>query len=286
MTTLKATAPAKINLTLHVTGQREDGYHLLDSLVVFAEVGDMLTATTSCDLKLTVSGHFSDGVPTDGRNLVLRAAEALRYERQVSAGAQLHLEKHLPHAAGIGGGSSDAAATLTMLARLWNVEPLEPDHPAVVALGADVPVCLQAPTPCRMQGIGETLSPFTALPRAAMVLVNPGVEVPTPATFSGLATRNNPPMETLPDGSDLNGFVLWLGKQRNDLYAPAAVIAPEIDHALNMLRLQRSVLWAGMSGSGATCVAIVKDMGAARQVARAVQIREQSWWVVPTPLLS
>ncbi|MCL7404947.1 4-(cytidine 5'-diphospho)-2-C-methyl-D-erythritol kinase [Paradonghicola geojensis] len=286
MATIKTTAPAKINLTLHVTGQRDDGYHLLDSLVVFAEVGDVISATRAVDMRLTVTGHFAEGVPIDSSNLVLKAAEALRRERGVTMGAHLHLEKNLPHAAGIGGGSSDAAATLKLLAELWDVEPLAHDDPAVLALGADVPVCLRAPTPCRMAGIGEELSDFTALPRAALVLVNPNVEVPTPEAFRGLTQKSNPPMGELPVGVTLNGFTDWLHEQRNDLHKPAATFAPEIEKALTMMRQQRAVLWAGMSGSGATCVAVVKDMGAARQVARMIQIREQSWWVVPTPLLS
>lgn len=286
MATIKANAPAKINLTLHVTGQREDGYHLLDSMVTFAEVSDIITATKAIDMRLTVSGPFAMGVPTDHSNLVLRAAEALRIERGVKMGAHLHLEKNLPHAAGIGGGSSDAATTLRVLAQIWDVEPLAPDHPSVVALGADVPVCLRGPAPMRMQGIGEVLSDLPPLPRAAMVLVNPGVEVPTPVAFQGLTRKDNPPMTELPQSLDLAKFIKWLSAQRNDLTPPAVAHAPVIGDALRILRTQRAVLWAGMSGSGATCVALVKDMGAARQVARAVQIREQSWWVVPTPLIN
>ena len=145
-------APAKINLTLHITGQRPDGYHLLDSLVVFAGLGDQIEATLSRDLTLAVSGPFAAGVPTDGRNLVLKAAEALRSARGVTLGAAIRLTKALPHAAGLGSGSSDAAATLALLAQLWNVAPLADDDPAVLALGADVPVCRHAPAPVRMRG--------------------------------------------------------------------------------------------------------------------------------------
>lgn len=286
VTTIKTTAPAKINLTLHVTGQRDDGYHELDSLVVFAEVGDNITATRAVDMRLTVSGPFAVGVPTDSSNLMMKAAETLREVRGVKMGAHLHLEKNLPHAAGIGGGSSDAAATLKLLAELWDVEPLAPDHPAVIALGADVPVCARAPQPIRMRGIGDDLHDGPKLPRAAMVLVNPGIEVPTPQAFAGLEQRQNAPMADMPDTYLLPEFLEWLKGQRNDLQAPAEKVAPEITHALKMLNQQLTVQWAGMSGSGATCVALVKDMGVARQVARAIQIREQSWWVVPTPLLS
>lgn len=284
MATIKALAPAKINLTLHVTGQREDGYHLLDSLVVFAQHGDHLTATRAVDMRLHVTGPFSEGVPTDDTNLVLKAAQTLRRVRGVKLGAHLTLEKNLPHAAGIGGGSSDAAATLKLLAKLWDVEPLAPDSPEVVALGADVPVCLRAPEPIRMRGIGELLETVHPLPGAALVLVNPRVEVPTPATFKGLSLKENPALEPVPPRLTLDSFVSWLNRQRNDLQAPAEAIAPEITHALDLLRHQPAVLWAGMSGSGATCVGVVKDMGAARLVARAIQIREQAWWVVPTPL--
>lgn len=134
--TIKGTAPAKVNLTLHVTGQREDGYHLLDSLVVFASAADQLGASVAPDLRLQVGGPFATGVPTDESNLVMRAAAALQQARGVRLGAALTLDKHLPHAAGIGSGSSDAAIALTMLADLWNVAPLPPEAPEVLALGA------------------------------------------------------------------------------------------------------------------------------------------------------
>lgn len=286
MTTIKATAHAKINLTLHVTGQRPDGYHLLDSLVVFAALGDQIIATTDPNLHLTVRGPFAHGVPTDDSNLILRAAEVLRQARGIQAGARITVEKNLPHGAGIGGGSADAAATLNMLATLWNVPPLDPADPRVVALGADVPVCMRAPAPMRMEGIGDVLTPLKRLPQAGLVLVNPRVHVPTPQIFAGLHTKTNDPMTGGLHADTLDSFTDWLSRQRNDLTAPAAEIAPDITEALRLLRSQSSVKWAGMSGSGATCVGIVRDMGAARQVARSLQIRQQGWWVVPTPLIS
>lgn len=283
--TIKASAPAKVNLTLHVTGQRDDGYHLLDSLVVFAGVADQIAASTAPDLRISVTGPFSPGVPTDQSNLMMRAAEALRAARGVSQGAWLTLEKHLPHAAGIGSGSSDAAVTIAMLAELWGVAPLSEMAPEVVALGADVPVCMRAPKPVRMSGIGDVLSPTPKLPGCALVLVRPPVDVPTGPVFQGLATTEGAPMGHLPEGLDFDGFVRWLVAQRNDLQAPAEAIAPQITEALAKLKALPAVAVAGMSGSGATCFALVKDMATARHVARIMQVAEMSWWVAPAELL-
>jgi len=283
--TIRGTAPAKVNLTLHVTGQRDDGYHLLDSLVVFAGVADQLGATVAPDLRISVTGPFAFGVPTDASNLMIRAAEALRQVRGVTKGAALTLEKHLPHAAGIGSGSSDAAITLTMLAALWGVPPLPAHAQEVLALGADVPVCLQAPNPTRMSGIGDVLSPVAALPGCALVLVRPPVAVPTMDVFKGLADKNGTAMEPLQAGLDFDGFAGWLARQRNDLLPSASMIAPEITAAIAKLDAQPNVAVAGMSGSGATCYGLVKDMAAARQVARVLQVSQMSWWVAPAELL-
>lgn len=279
-------APAKVNLTLHVTGQRPDGYHLLDSLVVFADVGDQITATPAEGLTLAVTGPFAKGVPLDDSNLILRAAKALRGARGVSKGAALKLNKMLPHAAGIGSGSSDAATTLRLLAALWNVPPLDPHDPLVLGLGADVPVCLHAPHAARMTGIGGQLSAVPHLPQAALVLVNPRVSVPTAAVFKSLTQRDNPPMAPMPADWDFDSFAAWLNHQRNDLQPGAEVIAPEITQALTKLRQLPGVAAAVMSGSGATCVGLVRDMGAARAAARAMQVAQMSWWVVPALLLN
>lgn len=285
MATIKASAPAKVNLTLHVTGQRSDGYHLLDSLVVFAGAADQISATIAPDMRMSVSGPFSTGVPTDHTNLIMRAAEALRAARGVTLGAALTLEKHLPHAAGIGSGSSDAAATLAMLAELWDVAPLPATAPEVLELGADVPVCTRAPHPVRMTGIGDVLAPVAALPDCALVLVRPPVDVPTGPVFRGLATKDGTPMADLPDGLDYDGFVRWLKAQRNDLLAPAQAIAPQVAEAIAKMQSLPAVSFAGMSGSGATCFALVKDMATARHVARIIQVAKMDWWVAPAPLL-
>jgi 4-diphosphocytidyl-2-C-methyl-D-erythritol kinase len=282
----KGLAPAKINLALHVTGLRAGGYHLLDSLVAFAGVGDQLTALPATDLTLEVMGPFSKGVPVDESNSILRAARVLQATRGVAQGARIKLTKTLPHAAGIGSGSSDAAAALRLLSQVWGVENFAPDDPIVLELGADVPVCLHAPAPARMRGIGESLTPLPALPGCVLVLVNPGVEVPTGQVFDKLAQSDNAPMAEMPARLDYEGFVEWLAAQRNDLQAPAEALAPEIARALKRLRAMPGVDLAVMSGSGATCVGLTRDMGRARQVARAIQLSEMGWWVAPAPLLS
>lgn len=279
-------APAKVNLTLHVTGLRHDGYHLLDSLVVFTSFGDSLTAAPSEHLSLAVTGPFAQGVPVDESNLVLRAARALQSARGVHKGAALRLTKNLPHAAGLGSGSSDAAVTLSLLAALWGVAPLKPTDPAAAALGADVPVCMAGPGPVRMRGVGEKLTALSPLPHCAIVLVNPRVPVPTRDVFAALMVKDNPPMDAPPQGVDFVGFTRWLARQKNDLLAPAQVLAPAITLALRRLRALPGVAYAGMSGSGATCFGLCRDMGAARQAARAIQLAEQNWWVAPADVLN
>ncbi|MCK0121357.1 4-(cytidine 5'-diphospho)-2-C-methyl-D-erythritol kinase [Loktanella sp. F6476L] len=282
----KTVAPAKVNLTLHVTGQRADGYHLLDSLVVFTDAGDLITATPADGLTLTVTGPFSAGVPTDGTNLILRAAETLRRMRGVIKGAAITVEKHLPNEAGLGGGSSDAAATLKLLADMWDVEPLPMSAPEIVMLGADVPVCLAAPKPIRMQGIGQDLTPAPHLPSCAMVLINPKIAVPTKAVFDGLASKQNPSMADIPDKMDFDTFTDWLARQRNDLQPAAIKAAPVIQSALDRLNKIPQVAFAGMSGSGATCFGITKNMADARHAARIIQVAEMGWWVTPAQILS
>ena len=278
-------APAKINLALHVTGRRDDGYHLLDSLVVFAGIGDTLSAQRAPTLSLTVRGPFARGVPTDDSNLAHRAAEALRSARGVTEGARIELTKMLPHPAGIGGGSSDAAAVLRLLARLWRVAPFDEGAPELLALGADVPVCYAAPRAARMRGIGDRLDPVPRLPECAMILVNPGVAVPTGDCFAALGQTDNPPLEPLPADLDFPGLCHWIARQRNDLQAPAEDLAPEVRRAIGQLAAQPDVGAAFMSGSGATCVGLVPDMGTARRIARILQVGEMGWWVAPATLL-
>lgn len=270
-------APAKINLALHVTGLRADGYHLLDSLVVFADCGDVLRFEPAQRLTLEVTGPMAAGVPTGAANLILRAARLFGPDK----GARITLEKHLPHAAGIGGGSADAAAALRGLSRLWGL-PL-PAPEALLSLGADVPVCL-SPAPQIMSGIGERLTPAPALPACHAVLVNPRVAVPTGPVFAGLARKENAPLEA-PDWQGFTGFVTWLARQRNDLEPPARAFAPAIGQALDALTGE-DVPLARMSGSGATCFGLCETQAQADAAAGRIAAQNPGWWVRSAPILS
>jgi 4-diphosphocytidyl-2-C-methyl-D-erythritol kinase len=269
-------APAKVNLALHVTGRRPDGYHLLDSLVVFPALGDRLEAEPARGLSLTIDGPFGRDLDAGPANLVLRAALAFG----AGQGAALRLLKSLPVASGIGGGSADAAATLRLLSRLWSL-PLPPAE-AVLALGADVPVCL-AGRACRMQGIGEVLTPL-ALPPFWIVLANPGVPVATGAVFAGLAFRQNSGMGALPAFADAAALLEWLAHRRNDLEAPAVALAPPVGAALAALRAQPGCRLARMSGSGATCFGVFAAEAPALAAADALRAREPAWWVAAAPV--
>ncbi|RJK98733.1 4-(cytidine 5'-diphospho)-2-C-methyl-D-erythritol kinase [Paracoccus aestuarii] len=262
-------APAKLNLALHVTGRRADGYHLLDSLVCFADIGDAV-ALEPGPLSLTIDGPFAAGLSTDD-NLCLRAA------RLAGGDAAIRLTKNLPVASGIGGGSADAAAVLRGLLRMGH--PL-PDR--ALDLGADVPVCL-ASRPARMQGIGDVVTPLPPLAPLTLVLVNPRVAVPTPAIFAALDRRDNPGLPPLPDVTDRAALLDWLAGTRNDLEAPAIATAPVIADVIAALRAQGADL-ARMSGSGATCFGIFGDADHAARAAAA--LGRKGWWAVATELAS
>jgi len=353
-TPLHLLAPAKVNLTLHLRGQRSDGYHLLDSLVVFPRIGDRVRVEPAESLSLDISGPFAGALagqqsptapmnaasenadPTpalpeagsrgsppapaggvitaamgagagdrgaaeqasadcsaqhgagepsgakasrradpDADNLMLRAARALAAHRGRSAAVALHLEKNLPVASGLGGGSSDAAAVLSLLAGLWQVEIPET---LALSLGADVPVCLRAPHPIRMQGIGEQLAPSPALPGFWMVLVNPRVAVTTAEVFAFVADRNPPKAPEPPKRGfrDFSTFTSWLATQRNDLEEPASRLCPEIGQVLAALN---DAPLARMSGSGASCFALLPDRHEAESLAARLKATHPGWWV-------
>lgn len=270
-------APAKVNLTLHVTGRRADGYHLLDSLVVFAGVGDRVSASLADEASLVVTGPMAAGLSGEGDNLVLRAA------RLMGVAARIGLEKVLPVSSGIGGGSADAAATLRLLARLSG--RALPGAAEVLALGADVPVCLQGRA-VRMTGIGEGLGAVPALPEAWLVLVNPGVGVSTPAVFKALARADNAPMpREVPKMRSAAELAAFLSMQRNDLEAPAMALQPVIGRVKAALSAQPGCRVARMSGSGATCFGLFDDPLAAHAAARTIRAAEPAWWVADAPLV-
>jgi 4-diphosphocytidyl-2-C-methyl-D-erythritol kinase len=269
-------APAKINLYLHVVGKRADGYHSLDSLVVFAGAADRLSARASDTLSLALTGPFGAGLREEPDNLVLRAARALAEAAGVPPAAHLKLEKNLPVASGIGGGSADAAAALRVLQQLWNVSlPAERLAPIALKLGADVPVCL-ASRPTRMGGVGEVLSAAPRLPSCGLVLVNPGVALPTVAVFRA-RQGGFTPVPDLPDAwADAAAMAACLAVTRNDLEPPAISLCPPIAEVLAALRATRGARLARMSGSGATCFALYDDEAQAKDAAAA--LARPGWW--------
>lgn len=274
-------AHAKINLALHVTGQRSDGYHLLDTLVTFTETGDEVTIDAAGEDRFTLSGRFAgdlDQADPSG-NLVIRARDGLRRlllrDGRTAPPVHIHLEKNLPVASGIGGGSADAAACLRGLMRLWAAKP---DGQALadlaLGLGADVPMCLLS-RPLVARGIGDILEPV-ALPPLSLLLVNPLKPVSTPAIFRRLTNRHNPPMGTI----SLEG----LPALRNDLQPAAEALEPAITEVLAALRATGATLQR-MSGSGATCFGLYPGIAAAREAAERLEARQPGWFVEATTTL-
>ena len=274
--TLHEPAWAKVNLFLHVVGRRHDGYHLLDSLAVFPAIGDVVSATPAESISLTLTGSFGATLIAEPDNLVLRAARALWEKHGVGQGAALSLEKNLPVASGIGGGSADAAAALRVLSRLWNLAPSTTLHEIATGLGADVPVCL-AQAPARMQGVGEILVNAPAMPAAGMVLINPRIAVPTPSVFRARTGGFRPLAELPAAWTNAAEMASDLQRQHNDLQAPAITICPEIAGILAELRAVPTCLLARMSGSGATCFGLFATADAARQAAST--LARTQWWV-------
>lgn len=269
-------ARAKVNLALHVVGRRADGYHLLDSLVAFADFGDVVTVEPAPSLSLSITGPMAAGLSAGSDNLVLKAAQMLGSP----LGAAITLEKRLPIASGIGGGSADAAATMQALGALWGCAL--PDAGQVLALGADVPVCLAGQS-CRMAGIGDQISPIE-LPPAHLVLVNPGVGLSTAAVFGALLCRDNPPLPPAAPMPDAVALAAYLGHCRNDLEAPALSLVPQIGAVLAALQGQTGCLLARMSGSGATCFGLFASASAAEAAATALRAQSGAWWVQATTM--
>ncbi|WP_417689961.1 4-(cytidine 5'-diphospho)-2-C-methyl-D-erythritol kinase [Roseibium sp.] len=274
-------ARAKVNLALHITGRRDDGYHLLDSLVIFPRIGDVLGADPAERLSLKIDGAFSQGLQSDSsNNLIIRAIEAFAAATGASPPAlKFHLTKNLPVASGIGGGSADAAAALRIMQRV-SERPLTPEALANVALGlgADVPVCLLQ-EPVRMQGIGEILSPAPKMPQLGIVLVNPGKAVSTPAIFKGLTRRDNPPLPQLPDRfADLDDLISYLKATRNDMQLTAEQLCPNISTVIETMSSAPETRLARMSGSGATCFALCAS-GQENDLAARIQKGHPEWWV-------
>jgi len=260
-------AAAKVNLTLRVGPARGDGYHPLDSLVVFADWGDRVEVRPASGLMLTLSGEASRTLPADGSNLVLQAARALQAESGIADGAMIRLDKQIPIEAGLGGGSADAAATLRALNRMWGLDwPLDRLAEIGLRLGADVPACLYS-RPLRMRGIGEWIDILPSFDAFDAVILNPGIPVPTGPIFKAFDAADPAPVaDSWPMAEDR---LDWLRGERNDLEAPAIERHPEIRSALDWLNTCAGVTLARMSGSGASCFALCVDRGTAEAVADA-----------------
>ncbi|WP_408903451.1 4-(cytidine 5'-diphospho)-2-C-methyl-D-erythritol kinase [Roseomonas acroporae] len=268
-------APAKLNLFLHVTGRRADGYHLLDSLAVFAGAADRVEAAAADGLTLSLDGPGAGALMAEPDNLVLRAARALAAAAGVAPRAALRLEKHLPVASGIGGGSADAAAALRALNRLWGLGwPAVRLREVAAGLGADVPVCVDS-VPVRMGGIGEKLSAAPALPEFGLLLVNPGVPLATPAVFRARGGGFSPEPALPAAWPDAATMARGLAACRNDLEPPAIALCPAVAEVLAALRGLPGCLLARMSGSGATCFGLFATGGEAAAAAAALP---PGWW--------
>ncbi len=266
-------ARAKVNLCLHVIGQREDGMHLLDSIVVFPAVGDVLEASAADNLTLKIDGPFGSGLDAGDGNLVTRAARTLG-----DKGAALRLRKNLPVASGIGGGSADAAASIRLLTDMWDVDV--PSLEKLTDLGADVPACMaQAPT--RMSGIGEKLVALPAMPNFWIVLANAGQGVETGAVFGAMKSRDNAGLSDIPESfQTVDNLFDYLRAQRNDMQAAAIEKCPIIADVLAAISATRNCALSRMSGSGGTCFGLFESEVDAVAAANEVRRSNPNWWVV------
>lgn len=282
-------APAKINLALHVTGRRADGYHSLEMLVAFAEVGDELEAAPARQDSLSISGPFAAGLGNGESNLVLRALGAFRqrWPGALPDGIDLRLAKNLPVAAGLGGGSADAAAALRLFAAMADADIAFPDLLELSrALGADVPMCLYS-RPAEVRGIGEIVLPLKHFPTCYVVLVNPLVPVVTADVFRRLERRDNPGLPDIGDPLTRPAQLgLWLSETRNDLEPPAIAMVPVIGNLIAQLRVANGCILARMSGSGATVFGLFGSSAQAHQAAHDLRETWPAYWVAAAPLLA
>lgn len=271
-------APAKINLTLHVGARRPDGYHDVESLVVFADIGDEVRVSTANDLTLSVDGPFAPALKGEADNLVLRAARALAAHAGIAPKARIALTKNLPIASGIGGGSADAAAALRGLSKLWKIDIGGAALAEIaLSLGADVPACLAA-VPVHMEGIGDRLTQIANLPPLDLVLVNPGIAISTADVFARLETRSGT-TRPLPQFHGRDSLIGYLDRSCNDLEKPAEAGAPIIREVIDAICSHETALIVRMSGSGATCFGIFDDADVARFAAERIAKDHPDWWV-------
>eukprot|EP01035_Chromulina_nebulosa_P017468 gene17468-23020_t len=284
VSSLTVLAPAKLNLTLTVTARRSDGYHKLDSLFVFCGLTDQITVTNADTLELaTISGPFGRHLDRGADNLLLRAAALLQAEAGITHGARITLDKRIPVAAGLGGGSADAAAILLALNQLWALDwPLGRLEALSAKLGADVPACIRS-QPVVARGIGNLLSPAPAMPECGILLVNPRVLTPTPAVFKAFREQNpNIPARRLQPLAasfpTLRVLVGAIAPRGNDLIQAAISVTPVIADVLDALKRLPDAVYASLSGSGATCFALFPTQERAAEAARQIAEQHPEWW--------
>lgn len=277
--TIKIHAPAKINLTLQVTGKREDGYHLLHSLVYFSDFGDDVTITPHHGFKFTIDSDFAD-VPTDNNNLVIRTAQKLSTYYELPLDCHIHLNKIIPMGAGLGGGSTDAAATAKALLKFWNITSDKNELSALLlTLGADVPVCYHA-QPCCFEGIGDIITPIENAPKLHAVLVYPNEHSSTPEIFKnfdqGFASTQN--------FSQNNDLLEFIKTSSNDLTSAAIKTTPSIEQVLKQITVTQDCVLSRMSGSGSCCFGLYQTEKSAQAAAKEIQKERPRWWVRPVLL--
>lgn len=282
---LSVPAPAKVNLYLHVTDQRDDGYHELDSLVVFAGINDVIEISPADDLRLGFDGPFGGDLPPGPENLALKAAARLAEATGITKGAAIGLEKRLPVASGIGGGSANAAAVLNGLMAFWQVDPKSVDlYGLALELGADVPVCLYGRS-AFVGGVGEEIRRAPAMPPAWLVLVNPGVALSTQAVFDARQGEFAGDGRFEESPATATQLAEILAERENGLTKGAVRLQPSIADVLEALEAAEDCLLARMSGSGATCFGLFEDAGSAARAAAVLSQSQPGWWVRATPLL-
>jgi 4-diphosphocytidyl-2-C-methyl-D-erythritol kinase len=281
------TAPAKVNLTLHIKGKRSDGYHELESLVVFADVCDELVFTPASEDRLSLEGPFAGLV--DGENLVLKAKRAVASWLGVAINGDFRLKKNIPVAAGLGGGSSDAAAAIRALLKVHHrAEDAKTFIKQSATIGADVPVCLQN-SAAWMCGLGERVTPVSGLTPLPAILVNPRIKVSTAAVFKTLNAKplqsdEAGPPPVFPGWKDPEEAAAWLNGGRNDLEAPAIALEPAVETVLGTIRDLKGCLLSRLSGSGPTCFGIFSSQDAAARAASEIARSYPNWWVQATTL--
>lgn len=280
---ITARAPAKVNIALHVLGQLGSGHHRLDTVAAFSpEVSDVLKVIKAPRFSLEITGRFARNVTRGPNNLILRAAQSFigmaRRDGIMTIGASMSVIKGLPVGGGIGGGSSDAAATIKLLANLWGYKPDQKELQEVLKkLGADVPMCFYAKA-LHAEGLGDLITPLNNLPVFTVILVNPGIEVSTERVFEELKNKRNTPLGMFPENDNHDDWIDWARDQRNDLEEPACTIAPPIADVISMVQSMPGCLLGRMTGSGSTVFGLFKDVEKARKAVADIESRRGTWW--------